>query len=323
MQDLQDLVSRAKGKSTLKSLFSDLGISLIVLSSITVASVIVLIIVWRLHPSHDSLGFELAKTSMQSLGVIVVGAMAGIATFTYQHKRLRAAELLDEQHEDRRREVDRIRDERHRQDELLRSVLNDTLAAYHAVKRTRRLLDAEAGPEQKGPVSFEIYDRYMLGINDEQLEFEKLKLLADIIDDSRLPRTPPWPDAREEDNNEAPLVAMFSKIEHSLNELVNEYKDKRLEVKQAGSISLPQLTQATLFVTSPGFRAAIARPKDAVVKLLQTALLKPIDLPTVAEEVAAASPKERRERQSAASCPDVVADSKAPVPAARDKNGDG
>jgi hypothetical protein len=115
---------------------------------------------------------------------------------------------------------------------------------------------------------------------------------------------------------------MFSKIEHSLNELVNEYKDKRLEVKQAGSIPLPQLTQATLFVTSPGFRAAIARPKDAVVKLLQTALLKPIDLPTVAEEVAAASPKERRERQSAASCPDIVADRNAPVPAARDKNGD-
>jgi hypothetical protein len=322
MEDLQDPVPRAQDKSTFKSLFDDLGNSLIVLATITVVSLIVLIIVWRLHPSRDSLGFELAKTSMQALGVIVVGAMAGIATFTYQHKRLRAAEIRDQQHEDWRREVDRIMDERRRQDELLRSVLNDTLAAYHAVKRTRRLLAAETGPEQKGPVSFEIYDQYMLSINDEQLEFEKLKMLADIIDDSRLPRTPPWPDAREKDKDKAPLVAMFSKIEHSLNELVDEYKDRRLEVKQAGSIPLPQLTQATLFVTSHGFRAAISRPKDAVVKLLQTALLKPIHLPTVAE-VVAASLKERRERQPSGSRPDLVAGPEAPLPAARAKNGDG
>jgi hypothetical protein len=148
------------------------------------------------------------------------------------------------------------------------------------------LLDAEAGPERKGPVSFEIYEQYMLNINDEQLEFEKIKMLAGIINDRRLPRTPPWPDSREKDITETPLVAMFSKIEHSLNELVDECKNKRLEVKEAGDIPLPQLPQATLFVTTQGFRAAIAYPKDAAVKLLQTALLKPIDRPTVAEVIA-------------------------------------
>jgi hypothetical protein len=175
-------------------------------------------------------------------------------------------------------------DERRRQDELLRSCLQDTLAAYHAVKRTRRLLDAEAGPEHSEPVSFDIYDQYMKSINDEQLKFEKLKMLADIIDDPRLPRTPPWPDAREKDQNKAPLVAMFSKVEHSLNELVDEYQDSRHEVKQAGSIPLAQLTQAQLFVTSRGFRTAIAHPKDCVVKLLQTALLEPVLLPAFRAE---------------------------------------
>lgn len=308
MTDPQVLVPYDLGKRTLKSLLDDLGASLLVLAGITVASVIVLIIVWRLHPSHDTLGFELAKTSMQALGVIVVGAMAGIATFTYQQKRLRAAEIRDEQHDDWRREVDRIRDERHRQDELLRSVLKDTLAAYHAVKRIRRLLDAETGPERKGPVSFESYERYMLAINDEQLEFEKLKMLADIINDSRLPRTPAWQDARYKDKSKAPLVAMFGAIEHSLNELVDEYKDKRLEVKQAGNISLSQLTRASLFVTSKGFRAAIANPKDAAVKLLQTALLKPIDLPTVAEVIVGHSP----ERELTGSRTDVVVTQRAP-----------
>ncbi len=285
------LAPHARYKKNLKILIDDLGASLIVLASIAVASVIVLIIVWRLHPSYDTLGFELAKTSMQALGVIVVGSMAGIATFTYQQRRIRAAEIRDEQHEDWRREVDRIRDERHRQDEFLQSVLKDTLAAYNAIKRIRRLLDAETGPERNGPVSFESYERYMLAIIDEQLEFEKLKTLADIVNDSRLPRTPAWTDARSKDKSKAPLAAMFSAIEHSLNELVNEYKSKRLEMEQVGSIPLPQLTQASVFVTSEGFRATIAHPKDAVVKLLQTALLKPIYLPTVEEVVADHSPE--------------------------------
>lgn len=282
----RDLTAHNSDKKTLKSLIDDLGVSLMILASITVASVIVLTIVWRLHPSYNTLGYELAKTSMQALGVIVVGAMAGIATFTYQQKRIRAAEIRGEQHDDWRREVDRIRDERNRQDEFLRSVLRDTLTAYHAIKRIRRLLDAEAGPQRKESMSFESYERQMLAINDEQLEFERLKMLADIINDSRLPRTPAWQYARLKDKSKAPLAAMFGTIEHSLNELVDEYKRKRIEVKQVGSVSLPQLDQASFFVTSQDFRAAIVQPKDAAVKLLQTALLKPIELPTVAEVMA-------------------------------------
>jgi hypothetical protein len=162
--------------------------------------------------------------------------------------------------------------------------LEDTFGAYHAVKRTRRLLDAEAGPDHQAPVSFDAYDQYMKSIIDEQLKFEKLKLVVDLIVDSRLPRTPPWPKARPKDKNEPPLVAMFSKIEHSLHELVNEYKDKRYEVKQAGSIALAQLTKAQLFLSTDDFRATIADPKDDVVKLLQRALLEPVLLRAVRAE---------------------------------------
>jgi hypothetical protein len=209
--------------------------------------------------------------------------------------------MRDQELENRRREVNRIIDERRRQDDLLRSVLEDTLTAYHAVKRTRRLLDAEAGPKHNGPVSIDTYDQYMLSIMNEQLKFEKLMILANLIDDSRIPTTP-WPEARKEDTRKPRLVAMFSKIEQSLNDLVDEYKEKRQEVAKAGSIPLSQLIEAYTFVTSDGFETDIAHPKDAVLGLLQKALLKPVPLPAVAE-AAATSPGGRRERQPAAPLP--------------------
>jgi hypothetical protein len=72
MAEPQDLATNARDKRTLKSLIDDLGASLVVLAGITVASTTVLIIVWQLHPSYNTLGFELAKTSMQALGVITI-----------------------------------------------------------------------------------------------------------------------------------------------------------------------------------------------------------------------------------------------------------
>src|SRR6266568_4734970 len=267
MEDLQDPAPPARHKKTPRRLWADIGnrppavLPFALLAGISAGSLIVLVIVWRLHPSHDSLGFELAKTCMQALGVIIVGAVAGIATFTYQQKHLRADEDRDRELEQRRREVDRIVDERRRQDELLRSVLEDTLTAYHAVKRARRLLDAEAGPEHNGPVSLDTYDQHMLCIMNEQLKFEKLMILANLID-------------------------------------------------------------AYTFVTSDGFEKDVACPKDAVLGLLQKALLQPISLPAVAEG-AAASPQGRRERQLTGPRPEVILGPKAPLPAAETKNGDG
>ncbi len=327
MEDLQDPAPPARHKKTPRRLWADIGnrppavLPFALLAGISAGSLIVLVIVWRLHPSHDSLGFELAKTCMQALGVIIVGAMAGIATFTYQQKHLRADEDRDRELEQRRREVDRIVDERRRQDELLRSVLEDTLTAYHAVKRARRLLDAEAGPEHNGPVSLDTYDQHMLCIMNEQLKFEKLMILANLIDDPRIP-TGSWPDARRADKNKPRLVAMFSKIEKSLNDVVDEYKKKRQEVAEAGSIPLSQLIEAYTFVTSDGFEKDVACPKDAVLGLLQKALLQPISLPAVAEG-AAASPQGRRERQLTGPRPEVILGPKAPLPAAETKNGDG
>ena len=133
-------------------------------------------------------------------------------------------------------------------------------------------------------MSFEVYDQYIKSIIDEQLEFETLTLVAGAVDDSRLPRTPPWPSARPKDKDKPPLVAMFSKIEDSLQELVREYERSRHEVKQAGDMSLAQLPKARQYLTTSGFYTGMKVPMDEVVKLLQRALLEPLLFPAVRAE---------------------------------------
>ena len=284
MDDIEDSVPPTQDEATFRSLFEDTRPSLILLGIIFAVSLVVLAIVWWLDASHNTLGFELAKTCMQVAGVTVIGAIVGIATFTYQHKRERAAKDRDQKLEDWRRDNDTRRDERRRQDDLLRSILGDTIGAYHAVKRARRLLKAEVGPSQQVPMSFEVYDQYIKSIIDEQLEFETLTLVAGAVDDSRLPRTPPWPSARPKDKDKPPLVAMFSKIEDSLQELVREYERSRHEVKQAGDMSLAQLPKARQYLTTSGFYTGMKVPMDEVVKLLQRALLEPLLFPAVRAE---------------------------------------
>src|SRR5262245_39536107 len=111
------------------------------LAVITLASVILLILIWRNNPNHDTLQYEAGKTCLQVLGVALVGFVVSFATFTLQRNRERrehesdwARESLQRQaehsaenlqrrtehaREDWQRRVEQARDAWRRKDELL------------------------------------------------------------------------------------------------------------------------------------------------------------------------------------------------------------
>jgi len=176
-------------------------------------------------PKKDTFNYELAKTSLQVLAVAVIGTLAALATFTFQLSRTQEAEHARERGELRTR-----------QDAVLRSMLEDTLAAYASVKRVRRLLQA------KNYVTLRVqdYDEHMSVLIDEQLAFERLKKIAVIIDDPRLADTGP---EDGDDPNKGPeqrtLAARFTRIEEYLNDVHDEYREKRDLVQASGDVGVP------------------------------------------------------------------------------------
>ena len=90
-----------------------------------------------------------------------------------------AAERI-RQEENWRREVARLRDARERDDELLRSLLEETLRSYNRVKRLRRLLRAHTEDGSGGAVRLAFYDRYLKDLNDQQLAFEQFKRITPV-----------------------------------------------------------------------------------------------------------------------------------------------
>jgi len=123
---------------------------------------------------------------MQVIAVGLFGVVASQITATYQHNRTEFAKRQERQQEAWRRDVENRRDERRRQDDLLAGVLNETLTAYHLVKRSRRLLRAETYDGVTWLITSDVYDRYLLEVNDRQLEFEQLTRRVPFIKYSQL-----------------------------------------------------------------------------------------------------------------------------------------
>ena len=86
---------------------------------------------------------------MQTVGITLVGAVAATAVFAIQQGIAnRVGQLAEERDANRvaeRRRQDLAHEMRRRQDELVREMLSDTVAAYHQVKSTRRRLQALTG----------------------------------------------------------------------------------------------------------------------------------------------------------------------------------
>lgn len=225
-----------------------------VLAAVFLGALVVLIIIWNRNPPPDSLEFETAKVCLQ---LIVIGFIGGFATAAVQHFQ-----------QDRNTRFD----ERRREDEFLRSVLERTVSAYNEVKGIRRFLDAETRTENNRYISLAIYDRYLRELNAQQLEFESLKRIAPLAD-QRLSRTQKSLTDPQKKMPTASLESLFETIESYLKLVIDEYQERRHLVPQAGQIPLDGYVKLTSFFGTGTFRAGTTDNIKTIVLSLQNALL--------------------------------------------------
>jgi hypothetical protein len=180
-----------------------------VLAVVALVALAVLIGVWAgVDPEKDTLAYELAKSSLQVLGVAVVGAVIAIVTFAYQHNAEAIGKQAEREREDRQRMRDEATDLRGRQDAILRQWLHETLETYNSVKATRRQLDA-----RKAGLGLAMYDEYMSKLMRDQLTFESLKKRAPTLRDERIAV--------------GALETGYDEVEKYLNAGIDEYQRKR------------------------------------------------------------------------------------------------
>ena len=222
---------------------------------------LVLTVLWLSEPEPDTLAFEAAKGCIAIFTVALVGFVLSQAATTLQGRRERWNRRLEE-----------LRDERQRKDKLLREILDDAIANYHEVKRSRRQLRARIWAADRGEaIDRAVYDEYLGVINDAQLNFELLKETADLIVDERV--------------DPGRLEGYFHDIEKYLGKLVDEYEEHRRAVAHGHhAISIAELPKLYAFFDpddSGPFRAGTTIHLKAAAKELRTALLEPLELPSV------------------------------------------
>jgi hypothetical protein len=280
------------GAFNLSQALRPVRLALLIIAALCLA---VLVVAWVKAPSSVSgnLWLELAKTSMQVFGVAVIGGAVGVVTFYFQKraddystaKQNNLEEIrrtADQCVEDDRRAADRAIDARHRTDEFLNSVLTQALGAYHAVKRVRRLLDAETRRGSKRSISIGVYDRHMTELNIQQLVFESLKRLGPICDDQKTGLV--WVLNPKGAQHQETYGELFGRVESYLNRVIDEYQKNRYLVDQSGKggVELAGLPKLRAFIEDTNdFRRGASHVIDAIVTTIQRALLKPIDLPKV------------------------------------------
>lgn len=231
------------------------------LALIGTLALIGLIVAWSGHP--NTLRYEFAKTCMQVLAVAFFGALATIATFTFQRARIQEAEKNEQRMERRRR-----------QDHELRSIMEETLAAYNRVKRIRRLLGAETSD---GYLTLAVYDKHMPDLIDQQLVFERLKRLPPFIRDERISFPPDGEAARPETTMETQTLAeTYEYIEKYLNNRVSdEYEKKRHIVRDDVRVPLVTFSELWGFIGHE-FVTNVSNRMDEVVKKLLKAFWQPL-----------------------------------------------
>ncbi|MFF5290907.1 hypothetical protein [Paractinoplanes globisporus] len=102
----------------------------------------------------------------------------------------------------------------------------DKIASYNAVKRNRRRLAARAEGAYSIHISMEIYSTFIAELNDQQLEFERLKVLAGVATDSRLPQACEFKGVTYGDAKSAAIVSALAAIEKNLNHVIKEQRDQ-------------------------------------------------------------------------------------------------
>jgi hypothetical protein len=230
------------------------GLSLAFLFGIAAVAVVVAAVAWTDKP--NTLEYELAKIAMQVVAVAVLGGLATIATAIFQESFKREATRQDALVEQRRK-----------QDDLLRELLDETLTAYNRVKRVRRLLAAHTA-DGTGRITLDVYDEHMSTLIDQQLEFEKIKRRSPFIDDARL-RSTALPGA-------SVLTDGYEKIEKYLNRVIDEYESNRASVVSARhGLPVCRFDKLAGFI-GDAFKAGAADRIDEIITALQGATVQPI-----------------------------------------------
>ena len=252
------------------------------LAFIGLSSLIVLLVAWSSHPANNTLRYEVAKTCMQVLAVVFFGALATIATFTFQRSRAQEDSHLEQ---DRLRNDNALR-QRRSEDDQLRSIMDDTLASYNRIKRVRRLLRAETREGDTRHITLAIYDKHMGDLIDEQLEFERLKRFTPFISDERLnPRRPQTAgevvmkdgeEASREAYGSSALTEAYREIEEYLNGVIGEYEKQRHIVANDLTASLSTPNKPPEFGKLSGFIGReflkVSSEIDKIVNTLLSAL---------------------------------------------------
>jgi hypothetical protein len=274
--------------------------SLFCLVLIAAVSLIGLIFAWRGNPTNNSLRFELAKTFMQVLAVAFLGGLATLATFTYQNSRAQEDEqsrraeektegAIRRTEEERgrkegrdRRDFENAQAERHRQDDQLRLIVEETLEAYNRAKRIRRLLEAATNDGASGFLTLPVYDRHMTDLIDEQLAFERLKRFTPFISDKRLGQLPAF-DARQPQVEKitptltkSSLGQRYEDIEKYLNHVISEYQDKRYTLEYKTGAALTEFKKLRGFIGGE-FIMYVSNRMDDVIETLLEALWQPLN----------------------------------------------
>src|SRR4051812_23723969 len=106
-----------------KKISAEAGLLAAVLGAIAVIAFIVLVFAdWTAE-----LRLEAAKTALTVLAVSFFGVLATLVASLYQQRRKDEAERRIRREEEQLRRIERSRDARSREDELLRSLLRDTI----------------------------------------------------------------------------------------------------------------------------------------------------------------------------------------------------
>lgn len=271
------LWSKGKGRDDAVS-------TILVLAAIFLLAVTGAVLVWAQGSKRDEIMLEVAKGCIQVSGVAIVGGIVAFILNRYQRLQLEEENERYRNQDDLRHRNERGADERRRQDEFLREILHDALAAYHAVKRVRRLQKIEFGKEQTDSSLTRIYE-LILELNDEQLKFERLKVVAKLVNDKRVPRVFSFEGDCYGTEDKMALMEMFEKIEKFLNRVFDEYRPIQRVDDAAKFITPAESAKVSEFLSSQGFRD-ISRPKDAIVCMLQIALLTPL-VPMTLEDLCA------------------------------------
>jgi hypothetical protein len=227
---------------------------LLALAVTVVVSFGCLIVLWLVGPKEGSVAFEVAKGC---IGIIAVGFVGLVLS--------RAGDYLQQRRADAAREQAEARDRRQRQDEVVRSLLDASLANYHDVKRARRLLKARLpGAADSGRPDLAVYDEYLAAINNAQLVFEQLEETARTMQDERI--------------DHATLAGWYDDIETYINAVVGEYEQQRRRV--AYSDPPPSVSDLKIlgdFMVGKHFRAGVTDPLHAAQRVLEKALLQPLN----------------------------------------------